>query len=44
MAAPDRLLQRLHTQHIAGPGLDTPDAVVQLLGAVQSQDYPVSIF
>jgi hypothetical protein len=39
MAAQDRFRQRLHTQHIAGPGLATPESVVQLLGAVQSQDY-----
>jgi hypothetical protein len=34
--------QRLHTQHIAGPGLDKPEDVVRLLGAVQAQDYPAA--
>jgi hypothetical protein len=31
--------QRLHNQHIAGPPLETPAAVVRRLGAVQAQDY-----
>lgn len=33
------LEQRLLTQHIAGPTLKTPEAVVKLLVAVQSQDH-----
>src|SRR4051812_24881487 len=32
--------QRLHTQHIAGPPLATPEEGVRRLGAVQSQEYP----
>ncbi|MFL5732171.1 MAG: winged helix DNA-binding domain-containing protein [Chloroflexia bacterium] len=32
--------QRLHNQHIAGPGFSTPADVVRWLGAVQAQDYP----
>jgi hypothetical protein len=31
---------RLRNQHLAGPPLETPDAVVRSLVAVQSQDYP----
>src|SRR3954454_8747882 len=34
--------QRLHTQHIAGPPLATPEEVVRRLGAGQSQDYPAA--
>jgi hypothetical protein len=34
------LLRRFHAQHLASPSLRTPAEVVELLGAVQSQDYP----
>ena len=36
----NRLLARFHTQHVTGTPLATPEDVVALLGAVQSQDYP----
>jgi hypothetical protein len=36
----DLLHRRFHTQHLAGPPLETAEAVVELLVAVQSQDYP----
>jgi hypothetical protein len=32
-------VRRLHAQHLAGTLLETPEAVVRSLGAVQSQDY-----
>ena len=35
----DLFLRRLHSQHLAGPPLETPEAVVRSLTAVQSQDY-----
>jgi hypothetical protein len=36
----NRLIERLHNQHITGTPLPKPEDVVALLGAVQSQDYP----
>src|SRR5512134_1671924 len=36
----DLIRHRFHTQHLAGPPLETAEAVVRLLVAVQSQDYP----
>lgn len=39
MTRADITHQRLHNQHLAGPKLATPEAVVHWLGAVQSQDY-----
>ena len=36
--------QRLHTQHITGPGLATPADVVKWFGAVQAQDYPGALW
>src|SRR5687767_11746782 len=38
----NRLIQRLHNQHITGTPLPEPENVVALLGAVQSQDYPAA--
>jgi hypothetical protein len=35
----DVVRARLYTQHVTRPGLDTPEDVVQWLGAVQSQEY-----
>ena len=35
----DIAVQRLYNQHITGPKLASPEAVVRWLGAVQSQDY-----
>ncbi|MGQ0646924.1 MAG: winged helix DNA-binding domain-containing protein [Gemmatimonadaceae bacterium] len=39
MPRPDLLHHRFVTQHVTGPGLEQPEDVVRLLGAVQSQDY-----
>lgn len=35
---------RLHSQHIAQPTLDTPEAVVRWMGAMQAQDYGQSLW
>lgn len=39
MDTSELIQQRLHNQHIAGAGLETPRAVVAWHGAVQAQDY-----
>ncbi|HYN81670.1 MAG TPA: crosslink repair DNA glycosylase YcaQ family protein [Gemmatimonadaceae bacterium] len=40
MKLTDIARQRLANQHLTGPRLATPSAVVATLGAVQAQDYP----
>jgi hypothetical protein len=39
MATDDVVRRRLRNQHLVGASFETPDAAVQWLGAVQSQDY-----
>jgi hypothetical protein len=39
MTPADLLRERLRSQHLSGPPLDTPEEAVRWLGAVQAQDY-----